>query len=136
MLIPYGGLYIFFLMIRRTPRATRTDTLFPYTTRFRSILQLATPVIFHHGNVLDLDGQQDDALMQHLVVLEIMQQRMGNAIGSGGHEDRRAGHADRSAEHTSELQSLMRISYDVFCLKNKTLQHTIYTCHPREHTTN
>src|SRR3546814_5268590 len=75
---------IFFLMIRRPPRSTRTDTLFPYTTLFRS-RNLAAG---------ELERLQSDAL------------------GRG----RRGG---RSEEHTSELQSLMRISYAVFCLKKK-----------------
>src|SRR3546814_12276753 len=80
---------IFFLMIRRPPRSTRTDTLFPYTTLFRSD---------QHAN--------------------------GNAEHRGRHDAERH-HRDgppgaRSEEHTSELQSLMRISYDVFCLKKKT----------------
>src|SRR3546814_4607881 len=75
----------FFLMIRRPPRSTRTDTLFPYTTLFRS-----------HGR-------------------EPSRDRGGRPLG--GQE----GEADgRSEEHTSELQSLMRISYAVFCLKKKT----------------
>src|SRR3546814_9767153 len=84
----------FFLMIRRPPRSTRTDTLFPYTTLFRSV---GTYVILRLTSLL-----------------------FGNASGGV------AGFADswliwaRSEEHTSELQSLMRISYAVFCLKKKT----------------
>src|SRR3546814_3301994 len=75
-------------MIRRPPRSTRTDTLFPYTTLFRSVESL-TPV---------RDAPQ-----------QLHRARAG--IGSFAH--------DRSEEHTSELQSLMRISYAVFCLKKK-----------------
>src|SRR3546814_11426102 len=87
----------FFLMIRRPPRSTRTDTLFPYTTLFRS--------------------SDVEALAHFLAGLEI-----GNAFGRD--IDRIAGagiapRAGRSEEHTSELQSLMRISYAVFCLKKK-----------------
>src|SRR3546814_12934788 len=75
----------FFLMIRRPPRSTRTDTLFPYTTLFRS-----TPGPFH--------------IMRMLQAAEAFPM-------------------NRSEEHTSELQSLMRISYAVFCLKKKTNMH-------------
>src|SRR3546814_13844190 len=110
-------MFFFLLMIRRPPRATRTDTLFPYTTLFRS------------------------------AVLRTRDTRSGRAAGLGPASERRRG-ADgfpdrrrrprrggaplrhlrrpplpggrgRSEEHTSELQSLMRISYAVFCLKKK-----------------
>src|SRR3546814_6632249 len=73
----------FFLMIRRPPRSTRTDTLFPYTTLFRS--------------------QSFANHRPHASVAIPPAHRKGN----------------RSEEHTSELQSLMRISYAVFCLKKK-----------------
>src|SRR3546814_10175601 len=78
-------------MIRRPPRSTRTDTLFPYTTLFRSALAVL-------GRSRD---QQEDA--QH-----VLGQRPADRESLG-----------RSEEHTSELQSLMRISYAVFCLKTK-----------------
>src|SRR3546814_1320703 len=91
----------FFLMIRRPPRSTRTDTLFPYTTLFRSCLlpgQLAAdpgaPVALAGGP----PGQRGRT-------------RAGCDRGFHG--------CGRSEEHTSELQSLMRISYAVFCLKKK-----------------
>src|SRR3546814_7989806 len=74
----------FFLMIRRPPRSTRTDTLFPYTTLFRS-----------QQDEDDAGQQQDEGVGRALLPVE------------------------RSEEHTSELQSLMRISYAVFCLKKK-----------------
>src|SRR3546814_4242104 len=88
-------------MIRRPPRSTRTDTLFPYTTLFRS---------FGHPLVLfeRLVGS-DDADQFHLVELVLADHAAGIAAGGA-----------RSEEHTSELQSLMRISYAVFCLKKKT----------------
>src|SRR3546814_12520310 len=82
---------IFCLMIRRPPRSTRTDTLFPYTTLFRSPGVRA--------------GRDDLSQLR--------------ARRHGGQFDRRAA---RSEEHTSELQSLMRISYAVFCLKKKKTQ--------------
>src|SRR3546814_19629762 len=84
--------FFFFLMIRRPPRSTRTDTLFPYTTLFRSERML-------------------------------LERAVGVDEGAVG----RCSEADllrvaRSEEHTSELQSLMRISYAVFCLKKKKKQ--------------
>src|SRR3546814_3406077 len=92
--------FVFFLMIRRPPRSTRTDTLFPYTTLFRSLLGVL------------------------LAVLERVERRPQEVLHDGGvlvgelrvHRERTE---RRSEEHTSELQSLMRISYAVFCLKKK-----------------
>src|SRR3546814_8086272 len=91
----------FFLMIRRPPRSTRTDTLFPYTTLFRS-----QRCVLHHA-------------------LRRAARRRRCAGGRGGIAGRGFRSA-RSEEHTSELQSLMRISYAVFCLKkkNKKNKHT------------
>src|SRR3546814_10593464 len=94
-------------MIRRPPRSTRTDTLFPYTTLFRSHRDLSPHA---HG----LSGSSDHDL--------------GRSRGRGCAaavlpECDAEGH--RSEEHTSELQSLMRISYAVFCLKKK--KHTTNT---------
>src|SRR3546814_16576905 len=87
--------FFFFLMIRRPPRSTRTDTLFPYTTLFRSVPFGQAEHLGHP----EARGQQSP---------------MGDL-----REFRRARRAARSEEHTSELQSLMRISYAVFCLKKK-----------------
>src|SRR3546814_2820625 len=89
-------------MIRRPPRSTRTDTLFPYTTLFRSIGL----------------GRAGHHVLQKLLV----PRRVDDDIAAlfGGEPDLCGIHRDRSEEHTSELQSLMRISYAVFCLKKKT----------------
>src|SRR3546814_2412763 len=109
-------------MIRRPPRSTPTDTLFPYTTLFRSVqadgraaaraldrAHPATPV--RHG-----------LLRRHTGPARRL--TAARALLNGDHADLRAAAARapthrRSEEHTSELQSLMRISYAVFCLKNK-----------------
>src|SRR3546814_7834791 len=92
----------FFLMIRRPPRSTRTDTLFPYTTLFRS------PAGGTHEAGLRA------ALTKGLRAFgELIGQKKAAQIT-----------ADRSEEHTSELQSLMRISYAVFCLKKKNTRTT------------
>src|SRR3546814_2627689 len=91
-------------MIRRPPRSTRTDTLFPYTTLFRS-----------DGRVGVLLGALDG--IQPIAVGLGAQRRL---VAVGPCVEAVAGlHAARSEEHTSELQSLMRISYAVFCLKKK-----------------
>src|SRR3546814_4518162 len=88
-------------MIRRPPRSTRTYTLFPYTTLFRSL-----------ARVVHISGQTYKKLVS-----------MGGATsGWVGEEDERPTLHHRSEEHTSELQSLMRISYAVFCLKKKKKQ--------------
>src|SRR3546814_7072568 len=99
-------------MIRRPPRSTRTDTLFPYTTLFRSILE---NVAVDQRGVVDLDDGSKTENTRAAYKLE----QIANALPT-----KRAGHPSsviflRSEEHTSELQSLMRISYAVFCLKKK-----------------
>src|SRR3546814_3606728 len=105
-------------MIRRPPRSTRTDTLFPYTTLFRSTIAVAT---------LD-DGFALDAEAAGGIPFAILTERqLFPERASQPRRRRRAGRepeAIRSEEHTSELQSLMRISYAVFCLNKKTEQNT------------
>src|SRR3546814_4922925 len=94
-------------MIRRPPRSTRTDTLFPYTTLFRSVADRrhgqARVLVVEVGPAGVVVGREDE----HLV----------HAAGRGLREH--GPEVLRSEEHTSELQSLMRISYAVFCLKKK-----------------
>src|SRR3546814_5017724 len=129
-------------MIRRPPRSTRTDTLVPYTTLFRSarlhLVDLgigdaeAAAAMAEHGVGLDqlqragahlLFGEAGGlGHLGHggiLVRQELVQRRIEQADG-----DRTPGHLlERSEEHTSELQSLMRTSYDVFCLKKNIQQN-------------
>src|SRR3546814_10816617 len=96
----------FFLMIRRPPRSTRTDTLFPYTTLFRSGLRDIKPQA-------DLPMCQSTSFQRpdfvHLCRGQLCHHPTTQVLRA----------RDRSEEHTSELQSLMRISYAVFCLKKK-----------------
>src|SRR3546814_11317272 len=102
----------FFLMIRRPPRSTRTDTLFPYTTLFRS--ECGGCHDERHVTVPAMPGA-GLAMVQPEIVLgsqEAFLDGPAQACGSGQL-------LERSEEHTSELQSLMRISYAVFCLKKK-----------------
>src|SRR3546814_10791092 len=120
-------------MIRRPPISTRTDTLFPYTTLFRSYHYLrsfplqgrvdvgesACDMILHRGN-------RNPELFPNLsvgkLVNTVKQKYFSRAIGQLGQGAAISSHhvLSRSEEHTSELQSLMRISYAVFCLKKKT----------------
>src|SRR3546814_4901904 len=109
----------FFLMIRRPPRSTRTDTLFPYTTLFRSVgrdLRLA-PVGERYGEQILVAHEADPPP----VVGDVEVDFRGLA---------------RSEEHTSELQSLMRISYAVFCLKKKNDIDSHQPCRCRQYTSN
>src|SRR3546814_1348338 len=99
--------FVFSLMIRRPPRSTRTDTPFPYTTLFRS---------------LSMAGKLYDLFAQYAWTWWVS---LGLALVAGVlcyliRENRQ----ERSEEHTSELQSLMRISYAVFCLKKKKMTRT------------
>src|SRR3546814_3839308 len=101
----------FFLMLRRPPRSTLTDTLFPYTTLFRS--HQAKIRIIDHGR-----GSSNSSLIIFQRYIYFTQQGIGSSAGRSS--------SRRSEEHTSELQSLMRISYAVFCLKKKKKQITDY----------
>src|SRR3546814_2874353 len=105
MLFLSSFLFFFFLMIRRPPRSTRTDTLFPYTTLFRSGRR--HPAIFAirlRPAALQADRVAEAARPAAIGIVD-----------------------ERSEEHTSELQSLMRISYAVFCLKKKTNNNSTHT---------
>src|SRR3546814_3968347 len=115
-------------MIRRPPRSTRTDTLFPDTTLFRTH---PDPHVEGRDGDGDHGGQADDGVADRVaadVVGPSPGGRLRGGLGDVGLAvdgepiDLRAGEAHearRSEEHTSELQSLMRISYAVFCLKKK-----------------
>src|SRR3546814_4166659 len=108
-------------MIRRPPRSTRTDTLFPYTTLFRSARRRACAQFGGHPTVRKLVHRDH-------VALERRQLRLPGGDGGDIEAHGRAQPAAaRSEEHTSELQSLMRISYAVFCLKKKNTQLTKHT---------
>src|SRR3546814_6110181 len=102
-------------MIRRPPRSTRTDTLFPYTTLFRSVRRVR-PADARIGDARGSggDGQGDDAAGDR-------PERQDAVVAARA----RTAQGLRSEEHTSELQSLMRSSYAVFCLKQKTTNNKL-----------
>src|SRR3546814_12600447 len=102
---------VFCLMRRRPPRSTRTDTLFPYTTLVRSHAQRLADHYADAG-----PGVAEPGRRRKRAGRSRWQEPVGRrcVAGDAGQAD-----ANRSEEHTSELQSLMRISYAVFCLKKK-----------------
>src|SRR3546814_6838213 len=112
---------VFFLMIRRPPRSTRTDTLFPYTTLFRSCLYPA-----RRRELQGFRRRREKCRDRELPDADARWRRRDQLFHPQA-EGRDRGYQpvelasapDRSEEHTSELQSLMRISYAVFCLKKK-----------------
>src|SRR3546814_7714523 len=121
-----GYFYVLCVMLRQPPRSTRTDTLLPDTTLFRSrFVQIGV-------------GEDDKRILAaHLHLHARLPRHRGHAdlgadrLRSGEADPRDAGMvgdrgADRSEEHTSELQSLMRISYAVFCLKKKIINNKIH----------
>src|SRR3546814_6106304 len=131
----YGGSYelcrlcdcFLFLMIRRPPRSTRTDTLFPYTTLFRSVEDVGILAGVHHG----LPGAEPKTWGRC---------RPGSRVRTSGVSPADGPRRRRSEEHTSELQSLLRNSYAVFCSKKKNTAdthqrptRTSITEHPTEH---
>src|SRR3546814_2021431 len=134
-------------MIRRPPRSTRTDTLFPYTTLFRSLYPscfacrdlLGVPL----GRLVQLDPERSSYYVKRMNSLripcrthewlgglferaEFLSDRLRMLAWTNVHFDG-SQCAFRSEEHTSELQSLMRISYAVFCLKKKTHKNNTQT---------
>src|SRR3546814_4334304 len=135
-------------MLRRPPRSTRTDTLFPYTTLFRSLLVDFRRDIVAGRHMRDdicdvaLDGGGGDPV--RLIIGDLL---LPPPVGLGdcafhrsGHpvaiEDHAAFHVAgraRSEEHTSELQSLMRNTYAVYCLKKKSDLTTGLTIHTNKY---
>src|SRR3546814_8490310 len=119
-------------MIRRPPRSTRTDTLFPYTTLFRSGEAPRTEdppprpideLLAELDELVGLDGVKHEVkLVTNLLRVQKIRLERGLPV--------------RSEEHTSELQSLMRISYAVFCLKKKKTKHTTILTQTNHHQDN
>src|SRR3546814_8678930 len=96
----------FFVMILRPPRSTRTDTLFPYTTLFRSLPRISADIVGFPWSAPCKHGMQRPGMILDIEPITYVA-------------------AVRSEEHTSELQSLMRISYAVFCLKKKKKNYNV-----------
>src|SRR3546814_3998148 len=120
-------------MIRRPPRSTRTDTLFPYTTLFRSRgkqgTELGPDAFTGTQRFAEIALGQFADVVQVLGIQRFVQAKAFHCLSV---------HFGRSEEHTSELQSLMRISYAVFCLKKKQTQqqkiHNMNTQHRYRYT--
>src|SRR3546814_4894169 len=109
-------------MIRRPPRSTRTDTLFPYTTLFRSDHVSAS---WARDELINGYGDNDWITISNSIFAEGIPRHDKCALLAS--DPKGPQHLSRSEEHTSELQSLMRISYAVFCLKQKKQYiHFIY----------
>src|SRR3546814_2507436 len=100
-------------MIRRPPRSTRTDTLLPYTTLFRSTFAPASAACEMTRSIWRVPTIPASSIT-----------RTSRAVNKSRPCDQPCSKLARSEEHTSELQSLMRISYAVFCLKKKKTIHT------------
>src|SRR3546814_15628789 len=127
--------YCFVLMIRRPPGSTRTDTLFPYTTLFRSYYHAAADYKVAQGHITCVILPRPGACSEPGISMTVS--RPGHASDGPPTSSPHAGSCAptvsdqavrqsgftpiRSEEHTSELQSLMRISYAVFCLKKKKI---------------
>src|SRR3546814_10647954 len=118
-------LSVFFLMIRRPPRSTRTDTLFPYTTLFRS---------FQDRHQVPAKEPLRFSRWPSGINCKTVPDRLREGVVNSEHWPnysmcpfRKPVIDPRSEEHTSELQSLMRISYAVFCLKKKTDKYHHHT---------
>src|SRR3546814_4942504 len=109
-------------MKRRPPRSTRTDTLFPYTTLFRSIAVTIDRKPAYDDDDMKVAVEDDGrltAIGKRLPKVNVNAESIGLLAFRGDGAER------RSEEHTSELQSLMRISYAVFCLKKKNIKNII-----------
>src|SRR3546814_3718740 len=124
-------MFFFFLMIRRPPRSTLTDTLFPSTTLFRSLgvlgdhgeaalddVRIEGQQLLDTVDVVDHDSAHGDQVVEQRGQVDLVD------LDEGAQLIDRARTLVRSEEHTSELQSLMRISYAVFCLKKKNKYQT------------
>src|SRR3546814_998453 len=121
-------------MVRRPPRSTRTDTLFPYTTLFRS--EGRRGLLQGHDHQVQLPRQPRPGRPgQHLRAFAAagLRRSRANRVTAASysifatHTTSGELHETRSEEHTSELQSLMRISYAVFCLKKKKKTQRLHT---------
>src|SRR3546814_4816617 len=99
-------------MIRRPPRSTRTDTLFPYTTLFRSVVRTTEDMLMLVPDTLR-EAAAALGSPRWKIIVKVSYRAAFQGVLTG-----------RSEEHTSELQSLMRISYAVFCLKKKNNKKT------------
>src|SRR3546814_4696628 len=116
-------IFFFFLMFRRPPRSTRTDTLFPYTTLFRSHIVCAVGTGTTLAGIVNASGNDQQVIgVSSLKTPDTADNELISFVSS-----HTTNNNFRSEEHTSEIQSLMRKSYAVFCLKKKNLNKEINT---------
>src|SRR3546814_6837965 len=127
MVSVFSSLSVFFVMIRRPPRSTRTDTLFPYTTLFRSDgmarRQKNMAAVLQQRIHRNDEKTRQAAYEQQQHISEPLRIDQRHRQYHQPHEN---AHRQRSEEHTSELQSLMRISYAVFCLQKKKKKNSYH----------
>src|SRR3546814_2080830 len=131
--ISFVFFFFFFLMIRRPPRSTRTYTLFPYTTLFRSWRNHVMNQLLPREVVDQIMREEQHFAAAPQAFFEAWKRGVeiagpewfGDGTREGLNQAKSKWDLRRSEEHTSELQSLMRISYAVFCLKKKTITYVI-----------
>src|SRR3546814_2192234 len=128
-------LFFFFLRIRRPPRSTRTDTLFPYTTLFRSMVEETFRLVWTFFLMVKPSTSAPSLIRSRSVSLDYGLVFQVSTSPPSESRSRSVSLASRSEEHTSELQSLMRISYAVFCLKNNKKQAITNTMNITNHQT-
>src|SRR3546814_9007947 len=115
-------------MVRRPPRSTRTDTLFPYTTLFRSTGQLplaefqAQAATERNSRIQQASIKAAEAEVEAARIAAAQAEAVKATFAAMANDPVLRRKRERSEEHTSELQSLMRISYAVFCLKKKNMK--------------
>src|SRR3546814_7394980 len=113
---------VFFLMLRRPPRSTRTDTLFPYTTLCRS-----QTILMPFGSTDGIRRGDRVTALRHAQTVRVSETLLGRVLdGMGNPIDGRGPLTDKIGRAHVELQSLMRISYAVFCLKKKNKTKNIH----------
>src|SRR3546814_10187958 len=112
--------FLFFLVMRRPPRSTRTATLVPYTTLFRSLGEVPAGSHVIRVSAVGFAAENYTAVVEGNLTIDMqlnsIENRLDEAVVTA---QKMESDPHRSAEHTSELQSLMRISYAVFCLQKK-----------------
>src|SRR3546814_9345471 len=122
-------MFVFFVMLRLPPRSTRTDTRFPYTTLFRSFALVDDAALVRVDEFDRILDRQNVPGLMFVAMIDHRRQRCGLAGARRTDHQDQAALLQRSEEHTSEIQSLMRRSYAVICLKKKKQTTTCKSDH-------